>query len=215
MLDSKMLSYDARNFHGWSYRREIAAALADCSQLTNDPQSVTETEFAYTTKMIKSNLSNFSAWHNRSKLLCPLLDGRKADGQARRQFLNEELEFITSALYTDPADQSLWFYHRCLTDLVAKPDSILGNIVPEMDVSERLALINAQLDMLTDMLDDADDCKWIYQSLIDYHLLRSQLDGQPAAGVEELHTWLARLKELDPLRRARWDDLAKSLSVVM
>lgn len=212
-LDSKMLSYDARNFHGWSYRREIAAALTECSKHESEPHSVVEAEFAYTTKMVKANLSNFSAWHNRSRMLSPLLDARKADGRARREFLKEELDFIISALYTDPADQSLWFYHQCLTELIARPDSKLGNIVPDMDQTERAEHIDAQLVILKDMLEDADDCKWIYQSLIEYQSLRQSLGNEQGATSDELRAWLGRLRELDPLRKARWDDLAKSLCI--
>ena len=50
---------------------------------------MTEQEFEYTTKMINSNLSNFSAWHNRSKLIPRLLGERNADHKSRRKFLDE------------------------------------------------------------------------------------------------------------------------------
>lgn len=89
-LASKMLSMDSRNFHGWGYRRTVVAALEP--NLLNEggtTRSMTEEEFTYTTKMIGSNLSNFSAWHNRSKLIPKLLDERKADGTARRIFLDK------------------------------------------------------------------------------------------------------------------------------
>ncbi len=54
-------------------------------------KSMAESEFEYTTKMIHGDkgLSNFSAWHRRSKLIPRLLDERKADDAARRQFLDE------------------------------------------------------------------------------------------------------------------------------
>ena len=84
-----MLSFDSRNFHGWGYRRTVVSALESNALHTEDPStSMTETEFEYTTKMINSNLSNFSAWHNRSKLIPRLLDERGADHQARRKFLD-------------------------------------------------------------------------------------------------------------------------------
>ncbi len=89
-LASKMLSIDSRNFLGWGYRRTVVAAL-ESTLLNTDgaTHSMTEEEFNYTTRMIESNLSNFSAWHNRSKLIPRLLNEREADGMARRIFLNK------------------------------------------------------------------------------------------------------------------------------
>lgn len=88
-LVGKMLSLDSRNFHGWGYRRTVIAALSsDEFQGECLAKSLTEQEFDYTTKMINSNLSNFSAWHNRSKLIPRLLDEREADEAERRESLD-------------------------------------------------------------------------------------------------------------------------------
>ena len=87
-LDSKMLSLDSRNFHGWGYRRSIVKALESKELgLQTKSETMTEPEFQYTTKMIESNLSNFSAWHHRSKLIPRLLDERQADNEARLKML--------------------------------------------------------------------------------------------------------------------------------
>lgn len=88
-LASKMLNLDNRNFHGWGYRR-IAVEALESEKLSSEGKSgnLTEDEFAYTTKMIESNLSNFSAWHNRSKIIVKLLNERKADNGARKEFLD-------------------------------------------------------------------------------------------------------------------------------
>ena len=84
-----MLSRDNRNFHGWGYRREIIKAL-ESRKLGSDGDNdgMTETEFKYTTKMIESNLSNFSAWHNRSKLIPRLLNEQQAEDENRVKMLN-------------------------------------------------------------------------------------------------------------------------------
>ena len=88
-LVGKMLSLDSRNFHGWGYRRTVIAALeSDSLNSGENSRSMVEQEFRYTTKMIESNLSNFSAWHNRSKLIPLLLDERGADETARLKFLD-------------------------------------------------------------------------------------------------------------------------------
>ena len=89
-LVGKMLNLDSRNFHGWGYRRTIIRALeSNGSEAQDLSTSMTKQEFDYTTKMISSNLSNFSAWHNRSKLIPKLLTESGADHAARRKFLDD------------------------------------------------------------------------------------------------------------------------------
>lgn len=85
VLVSKMLIKDSRNFHGWGYRRGVVAQL-ESSKLHG--KSMVESEFEYTTKMVKSQLSNFSAWHYRSKLIPKLLTERGASDAERQTFLD-------------------------------------------------------------------------------------------------------------------------------
>lgn len=70
-------------------------------------RSMVEEEYAYTTKMVNTNLSNFSAWHNRSQLIPRLLDERQAGEEKRKVLFDAKIELVTKALYTDPHDQSL------------------------------------------------------------------------------------------------------------
>lgn len=110
-LVNKMLSLDGRNFHGWGYRRTVIAALESNGHIHGNSgttntvgRSLVEEEFTYTTKMIETDLSNFSAWHNRSKLIPRLLDERGADVKARRKFLDDGMEterFSPSAYRTN------------------------------------------------------------------------------------------------------------------
>ena len=88
VLVGKMLVRDSRNFHGWGYRRIVVSEL-ESSKLNG--KSMVESEFEYTTKVIHGDkgLSNFSAWHRRSKLIPRLLDERNADDATRRQFLDD------------------------------------------------------------------------------------------------------------------------------
>ncbi|XP_043712538.1 geranylgeranyl transferase type-2 subunit alpha 1 [Telopea speciosissima] len=104
---------DSRNFHAWNYRRYVAS-LKNLSL---------EEELKFTTDMIDTNFSNYSAWHNRSVLLSDLLK-QKAQGFAdREKILTEEYELVHQAIFTDPDDQSGWFYHLWLLDQTVKPDS--------------------------------------------------------------------------------------------
>ena len=112
-LVAQMLARDGRNFHGWGYRRTVVAALESealapevgdggggeggASEKGKEGgaaperkrESRTQQEFDYTTQMTRTNLSNFSAWHNRSKLIPRLLTERGADATARKAMLDE------------------------------------------------------------------------------------------------------------------------------
>lgn len=227
-LDTKMLSKDRRNFHAWGYRRNVVKQL---ESKTLNGKSMVESEFEFTTKMIRVDLSNFSAWHNRSKLIPRLLDERGADALARRNFFDEgktkhllealtqanissELALIREALNVGPEDQSLWYYHQFLIlDLiehVGRP-----TITTDLTDEERVSYITREIMDIKDLLEDYDDCKLIYERLIDYTASLATLEGRQTREDEkmDLRTWLSRLRELDPMRNGRWDDTEKELAV--
>ncbi len=83
-LVGKMLNRDSRNFHGWGYRRTVVDNIERLKAT-----SMAKEEFDYTTKMIGTNLSNFSAWHNRSKLILRMLEEQSATDDERRQMLDD------------------------------------------------------------------------------------------------------------------------------
>lgn len=88
-LVGNILVMDNRNFHGWSYRRKIVSALEiKLEKLNAAANSMTKEEFAYTTRMTEMSLSNFSAWHNRIKLIPKLLNERAAAHEERKEYLN-------------------------------------------------------------------------------------------------------------------------------
>ncbi|KNA10205.1 hypothetical protein SOVF_146600, partial [Spinacia oleracea] len=103
LLD-KFQKADARNFHAWNYRRFVAA-------LKN---IVDEDELKNTTDMIERNFSNYSAWHNRSVLLSNLLKSKAEGFFPKGKILTEEYDLVHQAIFTDPDDQSGWFYHLWL-----------------------------------------------------------------------------------------------------
>ncbi|KAI9680220.1 MAG: Rab geranylgeranyltransferase [Trizodia sp. TS-e1964] len=228
----QMLALDSRNFHGWGYRRTIVAHLestawkvAESGDLLRDG-SMAEGEFKYTTKMIESNLSNFSAWHSRSKLIPRLLEERKADQDARISFLDDEIELITRALYTDPYDQSLWYYHRWLLYTLCSPSSHPSPQPPVFDLSDDLKVkyLSQELAMIRDILSDSEDCKHIYVALISYSQFAKSLQATAQSldpistdsrniSMQDQTAWLAELKKLDPLRKGRWEDWGNELGI--
>lgn len=94
-------------------------------------------ELAYSRERIRRNFSNYSAWHHRSVLLlqlqadsagagssgcssASLLEARRAAGKQAQPLAlalaAPELALVRRALFTEPDDQSAWFYHRWLVD---------------------------------------------------------------------------------------------------
>ena len=175
-------------------------------------ESMTEAEFKYTTKMIETNLSNFSAWHRRSRLIPKLLDERNANHADRCRFLDEELKLVQRALWADPdsKDQSLWFYHQYLiSNFEARTE--VNVISPDLPVSEKLENIRDQIENLIEMLEGAETCKWIHQRLIDLAFMSKAMTREWPAEFSAVEMWVDRLLQFDPLRKGRWLDLKEQI----
>ena len=64
------------------------------------------------------------------------------------------------------------------------------------------------------MLDDFDDCKWIYQALVTCKVLVTKIQGlMSEQDQREVKSWLSELKKSDKLRKGRWVDLEHKLGV--
>ncbi|KER30753.1 hypothetical protein T265_13116, partial [Opisthorchis viverrini] len=110
------LKADERNFHCWDYRRFIVSK----------GKIPTDSELLFTDSALDLNMSNYSAWHYRGELFCsssPLSESlpvspppsninnelnRSSDSAT---LPSGELELVHNAIYTDPNDQSPWFYY--------------------------------------------------------------------------------------------------------
>ncbi|KAF2708262.1 geranylgeranyl transferas-like protein type II alpha subunit [Pleomassaria siparia CBS 279.74] len=221
-LIGKMLHADSRNFHAWSYRREAVAHLEriPIAQPPTNPtpscplQSLAESEFEYTTKMVKTNLSNFSAWHNRGKLIPRLLDERGADDTARRHLLDDELSLICEAINTDPFDQSIWYYHQFLMSTLSPECPRQNRIVLTLSNLDRQKYYAHEMKYIQEIIEDESDCKWIYESLLSLSISYLEVDGSTQVfKTADMRSWLAHLKRLDPLRHGRWEELGKTLDI--
>jgi len=220
-----MLGRDSRNFHGWGYRRIVVEQLRtfEDEEGPRDGETIsqlgkgnplTESEFAYTTKMINTNLSNFSAWHNRSKLIPQLLDERKASAADRRAMFDSEMSLVQDAVFTDPYDQSLWFYHQHLMSVLLAPGPVQGDVFISFSNHDKIAYLESQISAIKELLEDTDDCKWVYQFLLHYSEQYLQIeDSNELITTLEMREWLESLKKLDPLRRGRWEDLKRRLNL--
>lgn len=114
-LVDKFQKADSRNFHAWNYRRFVAASMNRSE----------EEELNYTTDMINTSFSNYSAWHNRSVLLSHLLERGVQGFSPKEKVLTDEYDFVHQAIFTEPNDQSGWFYYLWLLHQTIKADTPL------------------------------------------------------------------------------------------
>lgn len=70
-------------------------------------------ELDFTLQKIQQNFSNFSSWYYRS-CLYTLLSAKVGEDLLSKNW-NQEYELVENAIFTDPSDQSPWFYHKWLT----------------------------------------------------------------------------------------------------
>lgn len=153
-----------------------------------------ERELAVAIGLIEDNFSNYSAWHHRSIFL-PKAFGNNQD-QFRSQIM-DEFEKVKAAFYTEPADQSAWFYHRWLV-----------GIMKEKAPDQLEALIEEQLHACEELLTVEENCKWAILTQV-FLLIELNSNGARSAIIQEK---LDSLQRLDPSHNGFYQDLGKSLS---
>lgn len=90
-------------------------------------------------------------------------------------------------------------------------------MAPNLTKEERLAYADKEIEEISDLLEDYDDVKWIYEALLEYSITLDAFRtacGDAASEVssqDEFVGWLSKLKQLDPLRRGRWHDVEQGL----
>lgn len=235
-LATKMLGRDDRNFHGWGYRRQVTSTLEElCWKLslavpkaendnmhdngdtivherehnieTRSQLAMAKAEIDYSNTMVRTNLSNYSAWHHRLQQMRKILDIQQANDNERQDMFDAEVKLVTEALWvsTTIADQSLWFYHQHLMSTLDPTTKIHFTILKNVDMHQRRSYIEQQINAVQEVKEDNEDLKWVYQSLIDLSQILLNLNGRVVKADVEL--WMSRLEELDPLRKGRWSDL--------
>jgi len=81
--------------HAWNYRRYVLASLPGPPANSSTPARTPASELAYTQEKIEANFSNFSAWHQRSKVFeatRDLEDPKTLDEGAYPSFLYNPLD---------------------------------------------------------------------------------------------------------------------------
>lgn len=91
------------------------------------------------------------------------------------------------------------------------PHLCQDTVAPHLTPDQRLEYIIGEIDKILEMLDGAEDCKWIYQSLIQLSTMYKASSGMWPDQAASISDWLSELRKLDPLRTGRWTDLERAL----
>lgn len=243
MIVSKLLELDSRNFHGWHYRRFIVENIETNSKKLSGNSNESDKgllelfeinikEFKYTTTKINKNISNFSAWHNRSKLIPKIFEiYSKIDNKSLietneinhlftnpYQILCHDLELIKTGIYMDANDSSVWLYlFWLLTD-----DIFVTYLKQEhANTPSYVAILYNQLEIIEELneLEKDDhisnwDNVWCLKSfiLIKKLIKNSTMDEKSDSIDDETKVYLNKLIEYDPLRKGRYLDQLNGIS---
>ncbi|GMM36806.1 Rab geranylgeranyltransferase [Saccharomycopsis crataegensis] len=225
---NKLLELDSRNFHGWHYRRYVIGLL---EKQTGKSQSLKE--FQYTTKLINKNFSNYSALHNRTKLIEKIFSEKttiEADNEedqknlelfrTKKHFLEKEINYFKNAIYTDPDDQSVWLYLNWLLT-----SDFFSSGIDAKEFVDLLVLQINEIDELNELEKEDNngiDNKWclkvkssIELALVNKFSIEKMVnnEGQEITLKEDILKAIELLKIADPKRINRYIEIQKNIGL--
>lgn len=162
-------------------------------------------EFDFSTERIEKNFSNYSAFHHRSTYIRQALGSKDEEWPV----LEGELELVKQAMYTEPDDQTAWWYHQFLIKWAAEHGP------------ERLQqTLRQEVDSVRGLLEDADgEYRWAVMALASLLVQLARLVGQQqqaeeerAALVDEALVLYDRLQHIDPDHRHRYRAMARAIN---
>ena len=139
-LCEQLLKVDERNFHCWNYWKYVS----DLLKLT--PEELLD----FTYKRIEHNFSNYSAWSYRLSILVHSYEKNLLKEDIRTH-IDNELELILNAVYTEPDDQSAWYYQKSLFDY------LLSSTIYSQD--ELHTMIENRINEIQELIEVEPDCQ--------------------------------------------------------
>ena len=204
-----LLDLDIRNFHGWQYRRFVVSQI-ELGQRPEQQLATDLKEFEYTTLKILGNISNFSAWHNRSQLI-PKIITRVHELNVTDQpmfsdpekLMANELELVTTGMYMDSSDTSVWTYLQWLVTDPLLVTELKQRGVYETILRDQLAKVKELDDLELD--ENGKHDVWCLKSMVLITALLNR-EAQRLIVDNNITEWLNLLVELDPQRHQRYRD---------
>lgn len=115
--------------------------------------------------------------------------------QEKLSFLMQEIEYATTAIYTDPDDQSAWLYHQWL---IMHPQEV----APGISSTEVAKMLTDQVKSIAELFEVEPDCKNCMFFLATYlfHCKKTVGIEVPAAGIT-CTDLIGKLQQVDPMRK--------------
>ena len=160
-----------------------------------------QAEFAYSTERILKNFSNYSAFHHRTIYIKAML----AEGQAVDELglIKSELELIQQAIFTEPDDQTAWWYHQYLVAWAGRHPESLEEV------------LRGEVEGIRGLLEDGESTyRWAILTLAS---LLSQLaglvkeEGERGELLGESRGLYEKLSEVDPDHKERYREILQGL----
>uniref|UniRef100_A0A7S0QXR3 Geranylgeranyl transferase type-2 subunit alpha n=1 Tax=Pyramimonas obovata TaxID=1411642 RepID=A0A7S0QXR3_9CHLO len=233
VLCGRLLDLDERNFHCWSYRRYVAQLVGRTpeEELGFTTHKIEQNFSNYSSWHYRSKLlpvlhdtgcspppaqpeaeqstdGTESSAEEMSLLALPHMyrnptDSSAGSSQLPASVLDEEFELVQQALFTEPADQSAWLYHRWLLAQVMKPG---------IDTEVKKNTLAREAQALRELLEVEPNSKWCMLTLA--RVVEAQHAHQPnemaMEAIEEVKRLYGSLTSLDNLRQQYFKDLSQS-----
>jgi hypothetical protein len=158
-LCKQFLKLDQRNFHCWAYRRFVTTAALQSVASTESQTIVVEEEFAFSTSKIQDNFSNYSAFHHRSIYIQEILNSGIKD---IRSIVNCEIDLLENAIFTEPYDQSAWWYMHFLVLWVQR----LSQSDADTNHWFVQAVLHKLIHVVRSLLELEPSCKWAHTAVV-------------------------------------------------
>ena len=187
-LCKEFLTFDQRNFHCWNYRRYLVSK-AKVSH---------SAEFDFSADKISENFSNYSAFHHRSVYITSMMSCATSSCE-KKALLVEEFSIIENAIFTEPDDQSAWWYYHFLLRYA-------GQVMDLNSYGDWFRCeLHRQLGILNNLLEVEQSSKWcmLAKIFLIAELLKVSQQGDEIL-CEERVRMVEALIALDPSHVARY-----------
>eukprot|EP00948_MAST-09A_sp_MAST-9A-sp1_P000717 g717.t1 len=221
-LCETFLMKDERNFHCWRHLRCIVTLLEDYGvnletlpaenegkkvhqdSITKLDRETKEYQLDFSLNCIQRNFSNYSAWHHRTIYLQKTLqqEEQKKNKDSMLTMAKHELGLVRNAIFTEPDDQSAWFYHHWIVDRL-----LMKSIDGEKRKDNVDEVLLEEIQLIRELLDsgvEEGECRFAHETIARLLVNRTRLGTGTASDIEEARKIYTNLITQDPPHEQRY-----------